>query len=204
MYLRTYICIRFITINIIHKFNNIAATHIACVCLLLSNNNANYIFVEKLPSARRTFDLPRQFSLLHIPLREKASLKRCLTHARSSSLPFCTCDVECVHIRKPEKYSRPRCRFTYVSRGWWRRRFKARRACLANISKTKYKLTRRPFVVYITPRSRGVEKAAARKVRLSLGAITFMHFFIVRSLRIIAQCFYCTRYLSKRENIRSK
>lgn len=55
----------------------------------------------------------------------------------------------------PKKYSRPRCGFTFVSRSWQRRRLKVKRACLANISKTKCKLTRRTFGVYTTLRSRG-------------------------------------------------
>lgn len=143
---------------------------------------------RKLALRSATSILPSSYS------REKASLK----HHLMRLLPFC---MSSARVRKPEKYSRPRCRFTFVSRGWWRRRFKARSACLANISKTKYKLTRRPFIVYTTPRSRGVEKAAARKVRLSLGAITFMHFFIIRSLRVIS----CNVFITQEgENIRSK
>lgn len=78
-------------------------------------------------------------------------------------------------VRKPKK-SFP-AGFTWVSRAaaWRRRRrrwFKARRACLANISKTKCKLTRRPFGVYTTRRSsrkRGkAEGAEPREKRHSL------------------------------------
>lgn len=131
----------------------------------LSNNKTNYSLVEKAPKNEAYVS---SASIITSSYFRESLFEKPLTLATVLYVQ---------RIRKPEKYSR-RCRFTFVSRGWRRRRFKARSTCLANISKTKYKLTRRPFVVYTTPRSRGVEKAAARKVKLSLGTITFACTFL--------------------------
>lgn len=101
-----HICIKFITINKIRNIHNMAATHyFVCVCSSFSylTNKVNYTFVEKLSSTRRTFDLPHRFSLLHVLVCEKASLKHHLIHARSCSLPFCTCDVERARIYESPK-----------------------------------------------------------------------------------------------------
>lgn len=118
------------------------------------------------------------------------------THSLHSRARYCfvrvtlTTDDESARVRKPEKIFSTMCVYVRKPRLMaTARRLKARRACLANISKTKYKLTRRPFGVYTTPRSRagargrGVEEPPREKWD-SLGAIISMHFFIASRLHI--------------------
>jgi len=84
----------------------------------------------------------------------------------------------------PKNIPGPRCGFTFVSRGWRRRRrrLKAKRACLANISKTKCKLTRRPFGVYTTPRSRAeVEELPRAREKRATARRNNIHALFYRS-----------------------
>jgi len=150
---------------------------------------------KKLSRARCAFHPPRRSSLFSL-FSEKIHLLHPSSRARA-------------HYRfvrvwwkracaKARKNSRPWCGFTFVShdcRGWWqRRRLKAKRACLANISKTKCKLTRRPFGVYITPRSRGSWGAVARIVRLSrYNNIHALFYRMPFTCFIVTQCF-CWKY----------
>lgn len=128
------------------------------------------VYIRYIPnrlSFRKTIEKAKRFAhhcvdfpLLFQLFSKKAHIRFTLVRA-SARYRF----VYIIHVKtkarvckSPKKYSPPRCGFTFVSRDyrgrWQWRRLKAKRACLANISKTKCKLTRRPFGVYITPRSR--------------------------------------------------
>lgn len=153
----------------------------------LRHSDELYTFIQKLSAvAKRTARRPSHRSPSFSSSRARTSLWNVTspTFTRATVPYFPTTNAG---VRKPKKYSRPRCGFTFVSRGWWRQRLKAKRGCLANISKTKCKLTRRPFGVYTTARSRVVEelpRERRRETRYSNNILSnniLMRFFIFQS-----------------------
>lgn len=145
-------------------------SYIACiVCRIWNTFQIDFHSqLEKLSRVRRKFRLPRRSPLpspSFVFFSYESRPTRFILYSRM--LPFCACENENARVRKPKKIfsatmwvyiRKPRLVATTTRRGA-ARRLKEKRACLANISKTKCKLTRRTFGVYTTPRSRGSRRS---------------------------------------------
>lgn len=147
-----------------------------CILYIRHISDIKYIdfHSEKLSRAKRMF-CPLRQSLFRLFSSERQRRLIRFIHSRYVSL---LATVSCVwrlttqsaRVRKTEKIFSAMCVYVRKPRlVATARRLKAKRACLANISKTKCKLTRRPFGVYTTPRSpgRGIGSRRERSETLS-------------------------------------